>query len=66
MEEMFRYSVEGIISLINEQLIQVDRQDLKAKTIFMSGGFSRNEYLYKRVGKVARHWRCKLIRGDDR
>ncbi|KAI1373089.1 hypothetical protein F4677DRAFT_430205 [Hypoxylon crocopeplum] len=65
MVKMFSESIDGTLDLINQQLVQIDRRRLKVKTIFLSGGFSQSEYLYKRVDKLAREWKFKLFRGDD-
>ncbi|KAH8894314.1 hypothetical protein GQ53DRAFT_643950 [Thozetella sp. PMI_491] len=65
LQEMFRVSVEGITSLVQMQLYQVDRIGLRVRTIFLSGGFSENEYLFRRVNDLARAWDFTLLKGDD-
>jgi hypothetical protein len=65
MERMFQKSVGDTIKLINEQLVQVDRKRLKISTIFLSGGFSQSEYLFRKIQDLTRQWRFNLLRGDD-
>ncbi|KAI3320302.1 hypothetical protein HD806DRAFT_507127 [Xylariaceae sp. AK1471] len=65
MEEMFKKSVDGTLNLIKQQVLQIDHVHLKAKAIFLSGGFSRSEYLYRRVRSLARSWRLQVLRGED-
>ncbi|KAI8635597.1 hypothetical protein F5Y19DRAFT_408383 [Xylariaceae sp. FL1651] len=65
LEQIFKESVDGTLDLIQQQIIQIDDKRLKVKAIFLSGGFSRNEYLYGRVRKLAQNWRLKVHRGED-
>jgi len=65
MEEMFEGPVTTTIHLIEQQLAQIKSQGLRASTIFLSGGFSRNEYLYNCVNNLARSRRFHLHRGFD-
>ncbi|KAH7012861.1 hypothetical protein EDB80DRAFT_834451 [Ilyonectria destructans] len=62
---MFTKSVDGTIELITQQLTQVDQLNLRVKSIFLSGGFSRSPYLYNRLRALARGWRFNLVRGAD-
>ncbi|KAM7220175.1 hypothetical protein V8F06_004503 [Rhypophila decipiens] len=64
--EIFRESVEGILHLITEQLVQVQLKRLSVRTVFLSGGFSRNRYLFERIKALTRRWRFELVRGDER
>ncbi|KAH8879091.1 hypothetical protein GQ53DRAFT_612588, partial [Thozetella sp. PMI_491] len=67
MQEMFRDSVDGITNLIQQQLQQIDdlRPRRTVRTIFLSGGYSRNEYLCRCVNKLAERWGFGLFKGDD-
>ncbi|KAM7208581.1 chaperone protein DnaK, partial [Naviculisporaceae sp. PSN 640] len=65
MEEMFKECINDIKELVEQQLVQVDRQRLTARTIFLSGGFSHSEYLKKRINELARDWRFELLRGEE-
>ena len=65
MEDMFHECVTGIRQQIEQQLIQVDLKRLTVRTIFLSGGFSNNEYLKRYVNGLARSWRFELLRGDE-
>lgn len=65
MEDLFKDSVDGTIQLINEQLVQIDLEHLRVGAIFLSGGFSRSQYLYKRVKNLAQEWGVNLFRSND-
>jgi hypothetical protein len=65
MEMMFQECVDGIKRLIEQQLVLIDRERLATRTIFLSGGFSHNEYLFNRIQDLARSWRFELLRGSD-
>ncbi|KAK4169554.1 hypothetical protein QBC43DRAFT_375362 [Cladorrhinum sp. PSN259] len=53
MEEMFRGCIKGIEDLIDRQLRVISEKRRKVRTIFLSGGFSQNGYLLKRVQSSA-------------
>ncbi|KAK3319151.1 hypothetical protein B0H66DRAFT_498128, partial [Apodospora peruviana] len=63
--EIFRESVEGTLHLIHEQMVQMEVKRFRAGTIFLSGGFSRNQYLFNQITSLARRWRFNLVRGDE-
>ncbi|KAK3687821.1 hypothetical protein B0T22DRAFT_405788 [Podospora appendiculata] len=65
LEQMFRESVEGTRRLISEQLTQIELLRLRVRTIFLSGGFSRNQHLFKEILELTRKWRFTLLRGDE-
>jgi ribulose kinase len=62
---MFRESVDGTLSLIRQQVGQVQNKGLRVRTIFLSGGFSRNQYLYNRVYDLAQRGQFLVLRGDE-
>ncbi|KAM7182876.1 hypothetical protein V8F20_012817 [Naviculisporaceae sp. PSN 640] len=63
--EIFQESVEGTLHLITEQLVQVQLKRMNVRTIFLSGGFSRNPYLFNRINALTRRWRFNLVRGNE-
>ena len=65
MEMMFQDCVDGITGLIQEQLGLVDDLGLLVRSIFLSGGFSNNEYLFKCINELARSWQFQLLRAAD-
>jgi hypothetical protein len=65
MEWMFGKSVEGIIELINQQLVQLDRKRLRIKTVFLSGGFSQSKYLQRQVNGLTDRFRFTLLSGAN-
>ncbi|KAK4169551.1 hypothetical protein QBC43DRAFT_63954 [Cladorrhinum sp. PSN259] len=65
IEAMFEASVQGIKNLFVRQLFMSDRQRLKVRTVFLSGGFSQNEYLFRRIHEMTTAYRCQLLRGYD-
>ena len=65
MEWMFEGSVTGILGLIEEQVAQIRVANLRVKTIFLSGGYSRSEHLQNRVTAHAGEWRCNVFWGTD-
>ncbi|KAK4225637.1 hypothetical protein QBC38DRAFT_254642 [Podospora fimiseda] len=70
MEEMFKECVVGIRKLIDAQLLKIDNESrngrtLLVRTIFFSGGFSNNEYLFNCVRKLANQWQSELVRAGD-
>ncbi|KAJ8121543.1 hypothetical protein ONZ43_g2029 [Nemania bipapillata] len=65
MEEMFQESVNGTLRLVDEQVVLIRSQNLQVKCIFLSGGFSRNDYFYRKVSDLARSYRFRVERGDD-
>lgn len=46
---MFKWSVDGTLRLIKAQIGQLGLQGERCRTILLSGGFSENEYLFRRV-----------------
>ncbi|KAH7176556.1 hypothetical protein EDB81DRAFT_42690 [Dactylonectria macrodidyma] len=62
---MFKESIDGTIELITQQLMQIDQQNERVKTIFLSGGFSQSPYLYNRVRQLARGWKFNVVRGTN-
>ncbi|KAF6797596.1 Chaperone protein DnaK [Colletotrichum sojae] len=66
LEEMFKKSVEGTIKLIEGQISQIDRQNLTAAAIFLSGGFSESPYLRKKIRTLAEEKRCMFYSDGDR
>lgn len=65
MEMMFQECVDGIKGLIEKQLVLIDAKRLVVRTIFLSGGFSKNKYLFKCIQDLARSRRFELLRGGD-
>ncbi|CAI4213304.1 unnamed protein product [Parascedosporium putredinis] len=66
MEDLFKTSVDRTIELTEQQLVQVDSWTRRpASAIFLSGGFSRNEYLFQKLNEMARNKRLLLFRGSD-
>ncbi|KAH9884837.1 hypothetical protein F4778DRAFT_799407 [Xylariomycetidae sp. FL2044] len=65
MEEMFKKSVEGTLTLIQQQITQVDAKGYEVKAIFFSGGLSRSEYIRKEINKLARRYHIKLHCGEE-
>ncbi|KAK4460502.1 chaperone protein DnaK [Cladorrhinum samala] len=70
MEAMFSDCVAGIRDMIEKQLLQIDRarrrqESLTVRNIFLSGGFSDNEYLFKCVKELANGNHAELIRAKD-
>ncbi|KAI0532804.1 hypothetical protein GGR58DRAFT_522464 [Xylaria digitata] len=65
LEEMFKESVEGTLGLIREQIVSIDLEGLNVKCLFLSGGFSLNEYLYRKVSDLAREFQFRVVRGND-
>ncbi|KAK5660272.1 hypothetical protein OQA88_12812 [Cercophora sp. LCS_1] len=64
MEAMFYGCVKGIEELAEKQLTQIQRKGLTARSVFLSGGFSQNEYLFKCVTNLARSRGCEVLRGE--
>lgn len=71
METMFAGCIKGIRTLIEKQLMLIERArgrnapPLKVRNIFLSGGFSQNEYLLRRVKQLARHRQSEVIRAKN-
>ncbi|KAK3986465.1 hypothetical protein QBC44DRAFT_297102 [Cladorrhinum sp. PSN332] len=70
METMFQDCIEGISKLIKRQLRLIAQKrtrdlTLKVRTIFLSGGFSQNEYLFKCVKKLARDHQSEVVRARN-
>ncbi|KAG7284675.1 hypothetical protein NEMBOFW57_009284 [Staphylotrichum longicolle] len=65
MEMMFQECVDGIKGLIEKQLVLIDQKQLVVRTIFLSGGFSKNKYLFKCIQDLARSRRFELLGGGD-
>ncbi|KAF6806098.1 hypothetical protein CMUS01_14453 [Colletotrichum musicola] len=63
---MLEESVEGTIKLIECQISQIDRQNLTAAAIFLSGGFSESPYLRKEIRTLAEEKRCMFYSDGDR
>lgn len=60
---MFQHSVSGTLSLIEKQYWKLARE--RFRTIFLSGGFSASEYLYRCVERRAKEWGVNVIRAED-
>ncbi|KAI1737444.1 hypothetical protein F4680DRAFT_214502 [Xylaria scruposa] len=65
LEDMFKEPVEGTLELIDQQIELVRLQNLDAKCIFLSGGFSRSPYLFRRVCDLARRYKLQVVQGED-
>ncbi|KAK4225635.1 hypothetical protein QBC38DRAFT_482384 [Podospora fimiseda] len=65
LEYMFKPSVDGIKSLIEKQLVVADIQRIKVRTVFLSGGFSQSQYLFRRIHEITDSYRCQLVRSDN-
>ncbi len=45
--------------------LRYGRKGLTDQTIFLSGGFSRNQYLVNQVTQLSRRWGCSLFQGNE-
>ncbi|KAJ2901809.1 hypothetical protein MKZ38_001347 [Zalerion maritima] len=65
MIEMFQETLDGIYDLIHKQIVQTDLRNRQTKTMFFSGGLSRNEYLYRQISDHMLEWNMNVVRGED-
>jgi hypothetical protein len=63
--QMFKEPVDGTLSLIDSQVLQVDAEYGRTKTLFLSGGFSANKYLFRKVQEQARRHGMNVIQAED-
>jgi len=65
---MFRDSVDGTLKLIQEQLTKIDLRNERGRVrdIFLSGGFSANEYLFRQVKKSTAGRNINVVRASER
>ncbi|CAK7208180.1 hypothetical protein SEUCBS140593_000086 [Sporothrix eucalyptigena] len=67
IREMFSFSVDKTLALIGAQISSLDNATprCKVKSIFLSGGFARSEYLFSRVSDFAGQQGIAVEKGLD-
>ncbi|ERS97679.1 hypothetical protein HMPREF1624_05850 [Sporothrix schenckii ATCC 58251] len=67
IREMFSFSVDKTLALIGAQISSLDNATprRKVKSIFLSGGFARSEYLFSRVADFAGQQGINVEKGLD-
>lgn len=66
MEHMFQETVDGTVNLIRQQITQLEVKNLRVSAVFLSGGLSRSEYLFKKVElEIGHQYRLPVFRGQE-
>ncbi|KAK4173157.1 hypothetical protein QBC36DRAFT_360672 [Triangularia setosa] len=66
MEHMFQETVDGTVNLIRQQITQLEVNNLRVSAVFLSGGLSRSEYLFKKVeSEIGHQYRLPVFRGQE-
>ncbi|KAK4671727.1 hypothetical protein QC764_608200 [Podospora pseudoanserina] len=66
MEHMFQETVDGTVNLIRQQITQLEVKNLRVSAVFLSGGLSRSEYLFKKVeSEIGHQYRLPVFRGQE-
>ncbi|KAK4188114.1 hypothetical protein QBC35DRAFT_451557 [Podospora australis] len=66
LECMFQESVNGTVDLIRRHLMQLEVLRERVSGVFLSGGLSRSEYLFKKVeAEIEHRWKLPLLRGKN-
>lgn len=66
MEHMFHEIVDGTVNLIRQQITQLEVKNLRVSAVFLSGGLSRSEYLFKKVeSEIGHQYRLPVFRGQE-
>ncbi|KAK4198218.1 hypothetical protein QBC40DRAFT_341386 [Triangularia verruculosa] len=66
MEHMFSETVNGTLNLIRQQITQLEVKNLRVSAVFLSGGLSRSEYLFKKVeSEIGHQYRLPVFRGQE-
>ncbi|KAK0726573.1 hypothetical protein B0T21DRAFT_36480 [Apiosordaria backusii] len=66
MEYMFQETVNGTVNLIRQQITQLEVKNLRVSAVFLSGGLSRSEYLFKKVeSEIGHQYRLPVFRGQE-
>lgn len=63
---MFQETVDGTVNLIRQQITQLEVKNLRVSAVFLSGGLSRSEYLFKKVeSEIGHQYRLPVFRGQE-